>query len=262
MAEIKIEDIQEFWENNPVSAAAIPFEPGTPEFFERHRKMRMEFESQDFLKAVYEWDQHTGERLLDIGCGTGFVVELYAKGGAKVFGIDIANRSVELTQKRVQILGLRADIRQANAEDLPFDDNYFDIVTSYGVLHHTPNTHIAIQEVFRVLKPGGKAILMFYNRNSFAYQLLFRIKRWVQPNWRGKTAQDQVSAVDGPENPLGKVYSKGDLSDLLSDFRRLDFQTNRLFFHWQRFLPGPILSFLSRNWGWHLFVKAYKPVDQ
>ena len=197
-------------------------------------------------------------RRRDVGCGTGFVVELYARGGAAVSGVDIANRSVELTQRRLEISGLTADVRQANAENLPFDDDHFDLVTSYGVLHHTPDTQAAVQEIYRVLKPGGKTIMMFYHRNSFAYQILFRLKRWIQPSWRGKTAEDQVDAVDGPQNPLGKVYSRTDLARILSDFEELEFRANSLFFHWETLLPRPIVSYISRRWGWHLYVKAHK----
>ena len=67
MSKVTVNDVQNFWEENPVSAAAIPFEPGTPEFFELHTQMRNKLESPEFLKDVYEWDEHQGEEMLDVG---------------------------------------------------------------------------------------------------------------------------------------------------------------------------------------------------
>ena len=115
----------------------------------------------------------------------------------------------------MNIQGLSAEVQKADAENLPFDDQSFDVVVSFGVLHHTPDTEKALAEIFSVLKPGGRIMLMLYHRNSFAYQLLFRIKSLIQPEWRGKYSDDQVNAVDGAENPLGKVYAKKQVSKML-----------------------------------------------
>jgi hypothetical protein len=101
--------------------------------------------------------------------------------------------------------------------------------------------------------------MMFYHRNSFANQILFPSKRWLQPRWRGKQAQKQINMVDGPTNPLGKVYSKTELQSLMSGFERLEFQTEHMFFHWERLLPGILSAWINHRWGWCLYVKAYKP---
>lgn len=153
---------------------------------------------------------------------------------------------------------MTADISCANAENLPFLDNTFDLVTSYGVLHHTPDTAKAVREVFRVLKPGGKVIMMFYHKNSFAYRILFPAKRLFQSKWSNKTAQQQVNSVDGAENPLGKVYTKADLQKMMSGFQDFKFFTGFMFFDKERFIPSFIRSFICRHWGWFLYVKARK----
>lgn len=164
--------------------------------------------SPEIEQCAYETSRVSGKKLLDIGCGNAYVTCLYAGAGAGVSAIDLTEKAVELTKSRLNIQGLSAEVQKADAENLPFDDQSFDVVVSFGVLHHTPDTEKALAEIFRVLKPGGRILLMLYHRNSFAYQLLFRIKRLIQPGWRGKSADDQVNAVDGAENPLGKVYSK------------------------------------------------------
>jgi 2-polyprenyl-3-methyl-5-hydroxy-6-metoxy-1,4-benzoquinol methylase len=252
------DEVRAFWESNPLCAEAIPYEPGTPEFFREHDRMRFDSEPAEVQKRFYEWDQHAGKQLLDVGCGIGYVAALYAKGGAKVTAVDITDKGVEITKKRLAYLGLSGDVRQANAETLPFADATFDVVTSFGVLHHTPDTTKALSEVDRVLKPGGTTYLMFYHRNSFAYRLLFPAKRLLQSSWRGKTADDQVNAVDGAANPLGKVFTRDELQRLMPGFTNFKFGTWEMFFHHAHRLPRPIHDFIANRWGWFLYIKATK----
>jgi ubiquinone/menaquinone biosynthesis C-methylase UbiE len=251
--------VQSFWEENPLAASAIPFEPGTPEFFKEHTRLRNMEISPEMENWAYESANTSGKKLLDIGCGNGFVTCLYARAGAEVASVDITETAVELTQARLKVEGLSADVKQADAEDLPFEDQYFDYVVSFGVLHHTPDTAKAIDEAYRVLKPGGRLLLMLYHRNSFAYQLLFRAKRLLQPAWRGKSAAGQVNAVDGAGNPLGKVYSKKQVGELLQNFTDHEFKPAGMFFNREQLIPGPLRRLIESRWGWHLFIKANKP---
>ena len=78
-------------------------------------------------------------------------------------GIDLTDRAIQFTQERLGFYSLYSDLRVADAENLPFSDNSFDIVYSYGVLHHSPDTAQAIREVHRVLRPGGSARIMIYH---------------------------------------------------------------------------------------------------
>lgn len=253
---VTTQEVKAFWESNPLCASAIEAQPGTPEFFEAHNRMRLASEPEEVLQAMYEPGKQRGKTLLDIGCGTGFVAALYAQSGAKVTAIDITERGVELTKARLAQEGLTADVRVANAESLPFPDASFDVVTSFGVLHHTPDTAKALREVARVLKPGGTTYLMFYHRNSFAYRVLFPAKRLLQRAWRNKSAQDQVNAVDGDANPLGKVYTRDDLRKLMPWFKDFRFATWELFFHHAGKIPRPLRNFLARHFGWFLYVRA------
>lgn len=260
MKEITAADVEQYWNNNPLCSAMIPYPQGTKEFFEYHNQLRRKEEPMEFQKEVYEFEKWAGKSMLDIGCGIGYVVALYASNGVKVTGVDIAPKSIELTQKRLDHFNLQANLSVCNAEKLNFKNDTFDLVTSYGVLHHTPNTQVAIDEAFRVLKPGGKAIMMFYNKNSFAFKILFPLKRLLQKSWRNKTAQDQVNAVDGQDNPLGKVYSKEDLVKMFDKFENKTFYTETTFFDKDYLFPSFLKRFICKNFGWCLYIKCNKPL--
>ncbi len=256
--QVNISDVEQFWDKSPLCTEIIPYTPGTREFFDYHNTLRRKEEPVEFQRAIYEYDQFAGKEALDIGCGPGYVVALYASHGANVTGVDISSRSIELACARMDIYGLKASIKKANAEELPFEGNMFDIVTSFGVLHHTPNTEKAVREAIRVLRPGGRIILMFYNKNSFAYRILFPLKRFLQKAHRGKLAQTQVNQVDGLENPLGKVYSKRDLMPMLRGIEEIEFHTGSTFFHHEDKLPKFLRAFIRRHFGWNLYVKGRK----
>jgi SAM-dependent methyltransferase len=254
------ERVRRFWEEHPLAADAIPFEAGSPEFFAEHTRLREEEADSETTDWAYELEGVAGKRVLDIGCGNGYVTCQYAGAGADVVSVDITDKAVELTRARLALIGLEAEVRQADAEDLPFEDESFDVVVSFGVLHHTPDTERAVKEVHRVLKPGGRLLLMLYYRNSFSYRALFPAKRLLQRQWRGRSASDQVNAVDGPANPLGKVYSKSEVLALLQSFTDVEFRTGAMFFRWSRLLPRPMRNFIEHRWGFHLYIRGSKPV--
>lgn len=108
-------------------------------------------------------------QFLEIGCGMGTDALQIAKKGIEVTAIDLTDEGIRLAKDRFSLNNYSADLRIADAENLPFEDTYFDIVYSFGVLHHIPDTQKAINEIYRVLKPGGEAYIMLYNKISLNY---------------------------------------------------------------------------------------------
>jgi 2-polyprenyl-3-methyl-5-hydroxy-6-metoxy-1,4-benzoquinol methylase len=135
----EVSQVQDFWEAHPLSAYESPFQPGTKEFFHWHDQVRLT-DVEPYSMHLYEFDRHAGERVLDVGCGIGWLCRHFAAGGANITGVDLTRRGVELTRKRLDGAGLKGTVIQASAEDLPFKTDSFDFVTSAGVLHHTPET--------------------------------------------------------------------------------------------------------------------------
>jgi SAM-dependent methyltransferase len=194
------------------------------------------------------------------------------------------------------VSGLPGEFRVADAENLDFPDESFDLVYSHGVLHHTPDTARAVHEIRRVLKPGGRAIVMLYHRGSYNYRVGIRILRRVGAGLlksetgirvvhrltgepvdslrehagllRGKTnghiSSDEFlsQSTDGAGSPLARVYSRREARELFKDFRKVEL---RAYFLNKRFIPliGKLLprsleSALASRWGWHLWVYAKK----
>ena len=155
----KLKDqVREYWNAHPCGTQFTHLEWGSKEFFAEVERFR--YETQPFMSEIIGFDRYPGKRLLEVGCGLGTDLLQFAKGGALVTGVDLTPQSIELVKRRFALDGLAVDARVSDAENLPFDDASFDVVYSFGVLHHTPNTQKAIDEVYRVLKPGGKIIIM------------------------------------------------------------------------------------------------------
>lgn len=208
--EVKVEDVKSFWNKNPLCASGIDEEIGNKEYFLKYNKLREINEPLDFSYNLHEYPSFKGKKVLDIGCGNGYILSKYAQEGATVHGVDITETGVDLTKKRFEIFNISlngGEIIVANAEDLPFEDNYFDCVCSMGVLHHTPDTQKAIDEAYRVLKPGGRMIMMFYAKDSLLNKWNFSLLRYIHPKYFGMSRQELVNSVDGFGNPKGDIYS-------------------------------------------------------
>ncbi len=151
---------REQWSQDPCGAMYVrEHELGTREFFESVEKHRYS-EYAPWMPELMGFNQFSGAKLLEIGCGMGTDLLQFAKGGAHCHAVDLTPRSVEITRHRFGLYGFKGLFAISDGERLPFRDNSFDVVYSNGVLHHTPDTAGAIKEVHRVLRPGGIAKVM------------------------------------------------------------------------------------------------------
>ena len=256
---VSTRDICSFWEANPLGASAIPYPLGTKEYFEFYDQLRQANESLEFSYRLHEYRNFADKKVLDVGCGNGYILSKYAQEGSKVCGIDITSAAIHLSRRRFELLNLPGAFFVANAEELPFEDQAFDCVCSMGVLHHTPNTKKTVGEIYRVLKPGGRLIVMFYHRNSALYRLKFSLISLLTY----KTIQQSVNEVDGVGNPKGDVYSKSELRYLLRRFEELDIFAG-LLQGWMilpklgRFIPNGLLRPFEKRWGWFVYAKGVK----
>lgn len=290
------ERVRDFWQAHPCGTKFTDAEMGTREFFdavEEHR-YRVEWhipEAAGFASA-------RGLRVLEIGCGLGTDGAGFARAGAHYTGVDLTEAAVSLARRRFEVEGLPGEFRIADAERLDFDDESFDLVYSHGVLHHTPDTEAAVAEVRRVLKPGGRAVVMLYHRDSYNYRinigllrragahllkseaglrLAHRLTGEPVESLREHAARLREDAgqyfsageflsrnTDGAGNPLTRVYSRREARALFRDFEEVELAVHFLNKRWLPLLgprlPRSVEARLAARWGWHLWIYARKGV--
>ena len=147
----------------------VTAQPGTAAYIQQLIAGRRAY--APWFASALAYENARGLTVLDVGCGQGIDLVQYASAGASVTGIDLTPRHAELARSHLDALGLAGEVVNGDAEALPFADATFDRVSSNGVLHHTPGIDKALLEIRRVLKPGGEARILVYNRRSFHYWL-------------------------------------------------------------------------------------------
>jgi SAM-dependent methyltransferase len=288
------ERVRAFWQANPCGTKFADAEVGTREFFRRVEEHR--YRTEWHIPGAAEFERAEGQRVLEVGCGLGTDGARFARSGALYTGVDLTEAAVSLARRRFELEGLAGEFRVSDAESLDFPDESFDLVYSHGVLHHTPDTARAVREIRRVLRPGGRAVVMLYHRDSYNYRVNIRLLRRLgarllrteagvglahrltgepvaslREHAAGmKTDAESYGApgeflsrnTDGAGNPLSRVYSRREARELFGDFASV-----RLVAHFlnKRWLPlvGPALpraleARLAARWGWHLWIYAEK----
>ena len=259
---------REQWSEDPCGAVyGREQEFGTREFFdavERHRYT----EYAPWMPEVMGFNDFAGARLLEVGCGMGTDLLQFARGGARVTGVDLTPRSIEISRQHLAVYGEGGDFAITDGENLPFADESFDVVYSNGVLHHTPDTASAVREVHRVLRPGGQARVMLYYRDSLSYwgQIILRHGllhgELIRGNSPAEIMSKYVEFNESGGRPLVKVYSRREARELFSMFREVKVQVEQLtrpeLFFLGRFIPEKIFQGLRRSVGWNVIIAARK----
>ena len=287
------EQVRAFWQEHPCGTKFADAQPGSRRFYELVEEHR--YTKEWHIPAAAGFAETKDLDVLEIGCGLGTDGAQFAKAGARYTGIDLTEAAVDLARRRFEISNLPGTFRVADAERLDFPNDSFDLVYSHGVLHHTPDTQTAVREVHRVLRPGGRAVVMLYHRNSYNYRVNISVLRRAGVHllrWNAgvklvraltgeseeslreharqlRSDRDYLSSneflsrnTDGAGNPLARVYSRSEARELFKDFASVEI---RPYFLNKRWLPilGPLLprsieAKLASRWGWHLWIYATK----
>lgn len=240
--------VADFWTRN-VNAERIMgrdvtlHERGTEEYFADLEVQR--FRSHRHLP---DWiaSMRAGSHVLEIGCGIGLDSMRMARHGLRVTAIDLTAVGPGTGSKRAQARGLDATYLCADAEHLPFPGEAFDYVYSFGVMHHAPDTQACIDEAYRVLRPGGQALIMLYHRHS----LNEAVHRLVRVPFEER-------------DELCPVVRRFTLTEVRAMFRKfatldvhLDFVYGEGYGRLFRWTPRVVYSLLSRYIGWHIMIRA------
>ena len=289
--EQKQQEVKRFWDAQPCGSGLSRKARGEQEYFAEIEQVR--YTRQPHIPQLLARTDWKGKKVLEIGTGSGTDARHVIARGGLYTGVNVDWGSTALTRSALAVFSLAGTMVQSNATQLPFKSETFDIVYTFGVLHHIPEVDRAIAEIHRILKTGGTLLCMLYNRDSINYRIeimflrkaflrtlripgtlklfaamgiseqilrrhgeLYEFRRDMTPEeWLGRN-------TDGPDNPFSRVYGKDEAAELLKRFRirrqEVHFFDPR---HWGTFgmhLPRRTVQMFGRKWGWHRWIEATK----
>jgi ubiquinone/menaquinone biosynthesis C-methylase UbiE len=249
------ERVRNYWEQEPCGTGesiAGEFEPGSLQWFERIEEHR--YAVEPFIHQVAQFTRHRGKTVLEVGVGAGTDHLQWARAGCRCFGTDLTEAAVDTTRKRLSCYGLESRLQRLDAERLPYPDSYFDIVYSWGVIHHSESPESIIAEIHRVLKPGGLFLGMIYGRRS-----MLTFKLWVRHAvLRGRPWRSASDVSWHHVESTGtKAYTVAEARALFGTFAEVE--ARPLITTYDKALfPRWLARFFPDDWGWFIALRARK----
>lgn len=209
-----IEDVHAYWNAGSCGTNVATAQKHSRDYFEEIENFR--YTHEPFIHSFAQFTRWNGKRMLEVGVGAGSDFLQFVRAGAKANGIDLTQEGVENVRNRLAVYGLAAESLQvANAEKIPFADDSFDLVYSWGVIHHSSDPLAAFREIIRVTKPGGTVKVMVYNLN--AVHTWFRFFAHALP--RGKIINGRRWALARyQESPGTQAYTWREMRDFLKQY--------------------------------------------
>lgn len=246
--------VENYWSEHLHDLSITRHEIGTEEFFDDLQEYH--FDKQRHLEKILNYAAQNGKELLDIGCGVGVDTAKFASYGARVTGIDISERAITLARRNLGYQNLDATFSKMDGSEMEFEDDSFDMVYAHGILPYARDYNKIVREIYRVLKPGGEAVLQTYNKKSWLYLL-----------W--KTMKVKLEHQDAPSFHIHTVEEVLEMAKPFSHVKiiteRFPIKTrlhtgvkgilyNAVFVGGFNALPRPLV----RRWGWHILARVVK----
>ena len=213
MDKVSVSDVQKFWN---AESCGERYAVGDSDYEKFTAEETNRYQLEPYIKNFADFQQFNNKDVLEIGVGFGSDHSQIARHNPKsLTGIDLTERAVENTKVRFKTLGLSSSLTTDNAENLSFDNDAFEAIYSWGVLHHSPDTAKCFDEIHRVLKPGGFAKIMIYHRYSPTGWML-----WVKYGLlKGKPWRGLASIyAEHLESPGTKAYTIKEAQELTKSF--------------------------------------------
>lgn len=252
------ERVRAFWEAEPCGTRDLEAEEGTPAFFAALDRDRDR--TQPFIARFARFSDHAGRQVLEVGVGPGTDFVRFARARARLTGVDLTDHAIRLAARRLELEGLEATLVRADAEGLPFPDDSFDFVYSWGVVHHTPDPARAAAEIVRVTRPGGSVCLMVYHRRS-----LVALQSWIVNGLlRGRPLRPVRELIAQHHESVGtQAYTAREARRLVQGLADVTVTpvvtafdvrlTRRLY------APRAVQALVPARLGWFLVVEGRKP---
>lgn len=234
----RLDAIRGYWDENIPYLEIVQHPIGTKEFFEELETFR--YEKLEYMRRAVNFTAFKEKKLLEVGCRLGLDLVQFARHGAIVTGVDLAEKSLELAKENFALNGVNGDLRAMDVEDMQFNDESFDVVYARIILNLAYDPERMIREIHRVLRPGGEAIFIVFNRYSWL-TLLAKLS--------GKPLQHN-------DAPFFRLYSIGELRRILGGFSKVEITLER-FASRTRQYKGLAASVYNT-----FFVRTYKLVPR
>lgn len=258
VAHATIGRVQEYWDRQPCNIRHGRSPVGTREYFDEveQRKYFVEPHIQPFA----DFPRWRGKKVLEIGCGIGTDSVNFARAGAEVTVVELSEESLDICRQRFAVFGLTGRFHRANAEELsrvvPLET--YDLVYSFGVIHHTPAPTRAIQEIKKYMGPGSELRLMLYANLSWK-NLLVQLQR-VQPEAQSGCPVVYTYTARGIRRLLDGLDVLSIRKDHIFPWRISDYIQRRYIKVWYfRWMPQGLFRWLERRLGWHMLIVARYP---
>lgn len=253
-----IQDVKSYWNTRPCNIRHSQRQVGTKDYFDEVEARKYFVEPH--IPAFADFDRWSGKSVLEIGCGIGTDATNFSRAGADYTAIELSAESMAIARQRFDVFGLKGEFVECNAEELSSElpAQAFDLVYSFGVLHHTPNPQKAIREIRKVIKDDGELRIMLYARNSWKAHMI-------------DAGYDQPEAQYGC--PIAYTYTNEQVMDLLEGFEIVSIMQDHIFPYkvekykqydyekedWFAAMPDDMFRSLEQSLGWHLLITA-KPI--
>lgn len=271
-AEVPVDAVRTYWDRRPCNIRHSTAEIGTQQYFDEVEARKYFVEPH--IPAFAEFEQWKGKKVLEIGCGIGTDTINFARAGAQVTAVDLSGESLKLAKKRAEVMGVadRITFYQANAEQLSevVPAQKYDLVYSFGVIHHTPHPENVIAQIRQhYVAPGSTVKIMVYNRRSWKVFWIVMTEGKGQFWKLDKHVATNSEAQTGC--PVTYTYSPRTLKALLgTSFRPVKVHKDHIFpyvipkyvkYEYQkvwyfRWMPAGLFHWLERRLGWHLMITA------
>jgi SAM-dependent methyltransferase len=250
-----VADVQTYWDRQPCNIRHGVAELGTRQYFDQveTRKYRVE----PHIPRFAEFERWKGKKVLEVGCGIGTDATNFARAGAELTAVELSGESLELCQRRFEVFGLKARFYQANVEELStvVPREQYDLVYSFGVIHHTPNPRRAIEELMKYVGPTSELRLMLYAKISWK-NFLVALER-VEPEAQAGCPIVYTYTGRGVRRLLRGLDVVSIKKDHIFPWSIPEYIQHRYKRVWYfRYIPTPVFRVLERVLGWHLLIVA------
>ena len=270
--DVEISRVRDYWDARPCNLRHSPAPVGTKDYFDQVEARKYFVEPH--IPGFAEFERWRGKKVLEIGCGIGTDTINFARHGATVTTVDLSERSIELARKRAAVFGVERQIQfyGGNAEELTqfVPVEAYDLIYSFGVIHHTPHPRKVLENLKEYTRPGTTVKIMVYHRRSYRVAWIMlaegRGQFWKLADLVAKNSEAQTGC------PVTYTYTRGEGRKLLElhGFHVTDVRVEHIFPYlirdyveyryvkklYFRWLPQGLFRVLERQFGWHLLLSA------